>query len=69
MTDTGGILTVILASRMTGNPQGSGKIFGQNHALYLMSQIGFQWGKKFTNTVSYEINGNSCQKDNIQVKE
>ena len=35
----GGILTVILASRMTGNPQISGEIFGQNHTLY-MSRIG-----------------------------
>ena len=35
----GGILTVILASGMTGNPQISGEISGQNHALF-MSQMG-----------------------------
>ena len=35
----GGILTVILASRMTGNPQISGEISGQNHAPF-MSQMG-----------------------------
>ena len=34
-----GILTVILASRMTGNPQISGEISGQNHALF-MSRMG-----------------------------
>ena len=35
----GGLLTVILASRMTGNPQISGEISGENHAL-LMSRMG-----------------------------
>ena len=34
-----GILTVILASRMTGNPQISGEISGQNHAPF-MSRMG-----------------------------
>ena len=35
----GGISTVILASRMTGNPQISGEISGQNYALF-MSPVG-----------------------------
>ena len=39
MSDQGGILTVILASRMKGNPQISGKISGQNHAPF-MSRMG-----------------------------
>ena len=35
----GGILTVILASRMIGNLQISGEIYGQNHASF-MSRMG-----------------------------
>ena len=35
----GGLLTVIPASRMTGNPQISGEISGQNH-VFFMSRMG-----------------------------
>ena len=35
----GGLLKVILASRMTGNPQISGEISGQNHVLFCR-----EWG-------------------------
>ena len=73
----GGILTVILASRMTGNPQFSGEISCQNHAPYLspmgsgqnhalfMSRMGFIGS---VNKLKHKEDVISCQRKQFPAK-